>query len=185
MGYKTTRGGRYKRLNTSRLVTGPLLLLLHVASESLQELYFRATTWKKPSILHPCCISLPYLVHPAWTKSQYFVWGWGGDTYLSVERRGLFKPRRACQSMNTWCLAFCYTTIHPFPSPSPSYSQDVANFARMTSATMALRGTGPCHRLPLRRCLHLLGKLSAWIIYNSGGSTERLQKQNLKEFSQG
>lgn len=44
MGYKTTHGGRYKRLNTSRLVTGPLLLLLHVASESLQELYFRATT---------------------------------------------------------------------------------------------------------------------------------------------
>lgn len=34
MGYKTTHGGRYERLSTSRLVTGPLLLLFHVVSES-------------------------------------------------------------------------------------------------------------------------------------------------------
>lgn len=39
MGYKTTLGvcmyySRYERLSTLRLVTGPLLLLFHMASES-------------------------------------------------------------------------------------------------------------------------------------------------------
>lgn len=116
-------------------------------------LYFRTITWKKPSILHSCYISLtlPYLVLSAWTKSQYFVWGWGGDLNLQGKVRvGLSQE----DPVKHWYLnsSFLLYNNSSFPQSFPITQPDVANFISMTPAMMALHGKGLCHHLPLSTC---------------------------------